>query len=137
AAARRLRKAVEHVTTVYSPTRLHEVRIGVKRLRYAIEAGGSARGVQRATTQVRQLRAVQDMLGRAHDLHVLGEFLQAVQRRVITRSRAVARDLEAFAQALEVECRALHAAFMSRRAALLTLASAIAAAPAAPAKAVA
>jgi len=134
-AARRLRTAVDHVTTVYVPTRLHDVRIAVKRLRYAVEAGDAARGVRRATSRVQQLRAVQDLLGRAHDLHVLGEFLQAVQRRVITRSRATARDLDAFTQALELECRGLHAAFMSRRAALLTLAAAVAAtAPAAARK---
>lgn len=136
-AGRRLRKAVDHVTTVYAPARLHRVRIAVKRLRYALEAEGAARGARRASSQVQQLRAIQDLLGRAHDLHVLEEFLQGVQRRVVTRSRAAARDLAVFGLALERECRALHAAFLSRRPALLALAAALTAAPAAPARSVA
>ncbi len=136
-AGRRLRKAVDDVTTVYAPARLHNVRIAVKRLRYALEAEGTARGARRASSQVQQLRAIQDLLGRAHDLHVLDEFLQGVQRRVVTRSRAATRDLAAFGHALERECRALHAAFLSRRPALLALAAAIAAAPAAAARSVA
>ncbi len=137
-AARRVRKAVNHVTTLYSPTRLHEVRIAVKRLRYALEAGGTARGARRASSQVRQLRVVQDLLGRAHDLHVLGEFLQAVERRVLPRSRATARELAELERALDLECRGLHAAFLSRRTSLLALATALGGdAPAAPERSVA
>lgn len=136
-AGRRLRKAVDRVTTVYAPARLHDVRIAVKRLRYALEAALAARGSRRPSSQVQQLRAIQDLLGRAHDLHVLQGFLLGVEQRVVTRSRAAARDLAAFAHALERECRALHAAFLSRRAALLALTTAIAAAAAAPARSVA
>ncbi|HUU32735.1 MAG TPA: CHAD domain-containing protein [Vicinamibacterales bacterium] len=125
----RLRKAIDRVSTVYVPGRLHDVRIAAKRLRYALEAVGAACGAGLTAPQVRQLRGIQDLLGRAHDLHVLGESLQAVERRVVTRSRATARDLAVFVRALDGECRALHAAFMGRREALRALAVAVAATP--------
>lgn len=124
-AARRLRVAVDRVSIVYAPGRLHDVRIAVKRLRYALEAVAAVRGTKALATRVRQLRHIQDLLGRAHDLHVLAMFLRSVQERVVARSRATARDLAALADELDVECRQLHAAFVSRRAALLTLGEAI------------
>jgi CHAD domain-containing protein len=115
-----LRKAVVATGVVYMPERLHAVRIAVKRLRYALEAGQEARGV-RATAQLTQLKAIQSLLGRAHDLHVLAERLHDVELSVVQQSRATARALAALAGALDRECRVLHAAFMSRRNGLLTL----------------
>ena len=122
--ARGVRKAVTGTGVVYMPERLHNVRIAVKRLRYALEAGQEARGV-RATAQLTQLKAIQDLLGRAHDLHVLAERIHEVEVGVVQRSRATARDLAALARAIDRECRALHAAFMSRRNGLLTLSAAL------------
>ncbi len=106
------------------PERLHAVRIAVKRLRYALEAGQEATGA-RATAQLTQLKAIQDLLGRAHDLHVLAERIHEVEVGVVQRSRATARDLAVLARALDRECRALHAAFMSRRNGLLTLSASL------------
>lgn len=122
--ARGARKAAMGTGVVYMPERLHAVRIAVKRLRYALEAGQEIRGV-RATAQLTQLKAIQDLLGRAHDLHVLAERIHEVEVSVVQRSRATARDLAAFARALDRECRALHAAFMSRRNGLLTLSASL------------
>jgi CHAD domain-containing protein len=122
--ARGARKAVMGTGVVYMPERLHAVRIAVKRLRYALEAGQEARGA-RATAQLMQLKAIQDLLGRAHDLHVLAERLREVQVTVVQRSRATARDQAALARALDRECRALHAAFMSRRNGLVTLSTSL------------
>ena len=122
--ARSVRKAVVGTGAVYMPERLHAVRIAVKRLRYALEAAREARGV-RTSSQLTQLKVIQDLLGRAHDLHVLAERVQEVQVTVVQRSRATARDLGGLARALDRECRALHAAFMSRRQGLLTLATAL------------
>ena len=122
--ARGVRQAVTGTGVVYMPERLHNVRIAVKRLRYALEAGQEARGV-RATAQLTQLKAIQDLLGRAHDLHVLAERIHEVEIGVVQRSRATARDLAALVRALDGECRALHAAFMSRRNGLLTLSAAL------------
>ncbi|MEP7118154.1 MAG: CHAD domain-containing protein [Acidobacteriota bacterium] len=126
--AGRVRKALDRVSTVYVPGRLHAVRIAVKRLRYALEARGAARGT-RGSSQLRELRVIQDLLGRAHDLHVLGERLGEVERRVVSRSRAMARDLAGLECALDLECRTLHAAFMSRREALLKLVASLSASP--------
>lgn len=118
--ARGARKAVVGTGVVYMPARLHAVRIAVKRLRYALEAGQEVRGV-RATAQLAQLKTIQDLLGRAHDLHVLAERILEVEVSVVQRSRATARDLAVLVRALDRECRALHAAFLSRRNGLLTL----------------
>lgn len=122
--ARDVERAVDRVSGVYVPGRLHAVRIAVKRLRYALETSGTAQG-SRVSTQLRQLRVIQDLLGRAHDLHVLAGNLADVQLRTVARSRAAARDLGGLAGALDQECRQLHAAFMSRRDALLALSASL------------
>jgi len=118
------RTAVTSTGVVYVPERLHAVRIAVKRLRYALEASREARGA-RATAQLTQLKSIQELLGRAHDLHVLAERIHEVEVSVVQRSRATARDLASLTRALDRECRALHAAFMSRRNSLLTLSAAL------------
>lgn len=132
-AARRLRTALDRLTLVYDPVRLHDVRVAVKRLRYALEASGALRGSRQVPARLRQLRQIQDLLGRAHDLHVLAGLLGREQERVVGRSRAAARDLGALASALDVECRALHAAFVTRREGLVSLTAALTARPAGPA----
>lgn len=122
--ARSVQKAVAGTGAVYMPARLHAVRIAVKRLRYALEAAREARGA-RPSSQLTQLKVIQDLLGRAHDLHVLAERVREAQGIVVQRSRATARDLAVLARGLDRECRALHAAFMSRRRGLLTLSAAL------------
>jgi CHAD domain-containing protein len=126
---RGVRQALERAGALYVPERLHRVRIAVKQLRYALEVAGHARR-SRATARVTQLRAIQDLLGRAHDLHVLGERVRHVQVRVIRTSRTIASELGRLAAALDEACRTEHAAFMSRRAGLVTLCDAIEAPPA-------
>ena len=101
-----VRKAVDLVGVVYMPERLHAVRIAVKRLRYALEVAADARR-GRGTAQLQQLRAIQELLGRAHDLHVLAERLREVQRDVVTVSRATARDLGRLAREIDRACRAV------------------------------
>ena len=102
------------------PERLHQVRIAVKKLRYALEVTADLRGV-RTPARVAQLRHIQELFGRAHDLHVLGERLRAVQIGVVRTSRRTASALGRLARTIDRACRAEHAAFMSRRAGLLTL----------------
>lgn len=130
--ARRVVRAVERLGVLYAPERLHAVRIAVKQLRYALEVRGRLYRVPTAAL-LRQLRAVQDTLGRAHDLHVLGEHLRRVEARLVTRSRPAAADLGRLASAIEDACRALHAAFLARQAELGALAAALIA-PARPAR---
>ncbi len=66
------------------PNALHGMRVRVKRLRYAIELFQSVLG-RRAADVLRQLRALQEALGRHHDMLVLEERLLAALRG-LTRS---------------------------------------------------
>ncbi len=127
--AGRVGAALDHLGVLYAPDRLHEVRIAVKQLRYTLEIAGRLRCAP-AAAALRQLRAVQELLGRAHDLHVLAEHVRQVEGRVISRSRPAARDLRRVAEGLDAECRRIHGSFLRRRDALHALAGALAAAPA-------
>jgi len=122
--ARRVAAALDRLGVLYVPDRLHAVRIAVKQLRYALEIAGDLRRA-RTATPLRQLRAVQEMLGRAHDLHVLAEHLRHVEGQIVMRSRPASRDLGRLARQIDAECRQLHARFLGRRGALLALASAL------------
>ena len=114
--------ALDDLGVMYAPERLHAVRIAVKKLRYALEIAGDLRHTPTAAS-LRQLRAVQTMLGRVHDLHVLVEHLRQVEARIVTRSRPASRDLRRVVRSIDDECRQLHASFLGRRAALGALAS--------------
>jgi CHAD domain-containing protein len=120
---RRVRQALDRAGALYVPERLHQVRIAVKQLRYALEVAGDLRG--RPSARVAQLRRIQDLLGRAHDLHVLAERVRRVQAAMVRTSRTTAASLGRLADALDDDCRTVHAAFMSRRQGLLTLCDAI------------
>ena len=61
---------VENAAGLYLPDRLHEVRIAVKKLRYALEITKELSG-SRATASILALKRAQDLLGRMHDLEVL------------------------------------------------------------------
>lgn len=130
--AQRVVRALERLGVMYAPERLHAVRIAVKQLRYALEVRGRLCRVATAAS-LRQLRAVQEVLGRAHDLHVLGEHLRRVDARLVTRSRPAAADLRRVASDIDEVCRDLHAAFLTRRSALGALATTLIA-PVSPAR---
>lgn len=122
--ARRLTAALDTLGVLYQPERLHAVRIAAKQLRYALEIAADLRRTP-AAARLRQLRAVQDLLGRAHDLHVLGARVREVEGQIVTRSRPAARNLRRFARHLDDLCRVLHASFMSRRDALAAMAASL------------
>jgi CHAD domain-containing protein len=118
--ATRVRSAIESAGAVYSPARLHDVRIAVKKLRYASELLAEARR-QRATPAIHTLKTAQDLLGRLHDRQVLIErtrLLQASSLDLATGDR-----LGALADALEVDCRTLHARYMDDRQPLIVTAA--------------
>jgi CHAD domain-containing protein len=125
---RRLRQAIDRAGALYLPERLHRVRIAVKQLRYVLEVAGDLRR-GRPSARVTQLRRIQDLLGRAHDLHVLAERVRQVQTATVRTSRATAASLGRLADALDDDCRTVHGAFMSRRRGLVTLCDAIEANP--------
>lgn len=116
--AARARRLTEALGVLYEPEQLHAVRIALKRWRYALEVLTELRRAKSPATLV-GLRRLQDLLGRAHDLHVLGEHVRAVEASVVTRSRPAARDLARFAETIDAACRREHAAFLSHRDALL------------------
>ena len=58
---------------LFDSERLHQVRIALKRLRYAMELAGELR-VASTAAAVRDLKAVQDTLGTLHDHDVLMEY---------------------------------------------------------------
>jgi CHAD domain-containing protein len=122
--ARRLRAAIERAGGIYLAERLHRVRIEAKKLRYAIE-------IQRELTRSRsrlhmnRLKALQDLLGRVHDLEILIDRTRAVQAGLPGRSRRAMAELDALIRVLEDECREGHAAYMHGRPALLKLCDAV------------
>jgi CHAD domain-containing protein len=119
-AARRavgLRAAMENAAGIYLPDRLHEVRIAVKKLRYALEIAQELSG-SRATTRIRTLKRVQDLLGRMHDLEMLIARTRAIQSRAGAPSLKLSSDLDRLVRRLENECRRLHVRYMNERKAL-------------------
>jgi CHAD domain-containing protein len=119
-AARRavaLRAAMENAAGIYLPDRLHEVRIAVKKLRYALEIARDLSG-SRATARIRTLKRVQDLLGRMHDLEMLIARTRAIQSRAGAPNLKLSADLDRLVRRLENECRRLHVRYMNERKAL-------------------
>ncbi len=115
-----LAEAIERAGGMYLPDRLHGVRVAAKKLRYALELQQEIRR-SRATSRIAQLKAIQDLLGRMHDLEVLIDRVRATEVEEAAVNRLVALDLDRLVRALEEECRELHATYMAKRAALVKL----------------
>ena len=105
---------------VYLTERLHAVRIAVKKLRYAVELATEAAHVK-SSPDLKQLRRVQDVLGRLHDLEVLIDRARAVQASLTPPDLTAWRGLDGLVVALEEDCRRLHGRYMHDRDALLAL----------------
>jgi CHAD domain-containing protein len=122
-AARRaegLRAAIDNAAGIYLPDRLHQVRIAVKKLRYALEIAQDLSG-SRATARIRTLKRVQDLLGRMHDLEMLIARTRAIQGSAGAPSLTLSADLDRLVRRLENECRRLHARYMNERKSLLRI----------------
>jgi CHAD domain-containing protein len=131
--AERLRSAMQSATGIYLPDRLHEVRIAVKKLRYAMELVRELSG-SRATARLRTLKNSQDLLGRIRDLEVLIDRTRAVQGAPGAPNLKLSAELDRLVRRFENECRRLHGHYMSSRHALLSICDhAIAAASGKPA----
>ena len=111
--AKALGVAIEDAGPVYAPERLHEVRISTKKLRYALEIARDA-GVTAATPLVKLLKRHQERLGHLHDLQMLLKHVRETEASPTVGSRV--NDLTAYADALDRECRKLHADFVEHRA---------------------
>jgi CHAD domain-containing protein len=121
----RLHANIDQAGAVYLPERLHDVRIGVKKLRYAFELAAEAAGAKREG-ELRMLRRGQEILGRMHDLQMLIDRVRDVQASLAPPSLAVWRELDEVVASLDEDCRRLHARYMRARTALLVLADRLA-----------
>jgi CHAD domain-containing protein len=118
--ALRLRAAIENAAAIYLPDRLHQVRIAVKKLRYAMEIVRELSG-SRATAKLLALKRAQDLLGRMHDLEVLIARTRAVQGAPSAPNLRLSADLDELVRRLETECRQLHGHYIASRRSLLAI----------------
>ena len=117
--AERLRASIENAAAIYLADRLHEVRIAVKKLRYALEVSRELSG-SRAMARIRTLKEAQDLLGRMHDHEVLIARVRGVQGSKAPNLRLSA-DLDKLVRRLETECRQIHGQYMALRKKLLAI----------------
>lgn len=105
--------------TLYVPDRLHAVRLAAKKLRYSLE---TQRTVRRAAVarDIRTLTAMQEQLGRLHDLQILQDRLGVAPRQ------AYRAELRRMTADIERECRALHARVIAKAQAWLAMADRLA-----------
>ena len=108
-----LRDTVEAVGVLYVPERLHAVRIAAKKLRYGFELAAEADATQRRAP-ARRLKAVQETLGRLHDIAVLTSLIQEVPLPQAQSLRWVTH-VDDFRYRLEAECWRLHSEFIDQR----------------------
>jgi CHAD domain-containing protein len=121
----RVRETIENAAGLYLPDRLHEVRVAIKKLRYALEVLRELRG-SRAMARIRTLKEAQDLLGRMHDHEVLIARVRGVQGSKAPNLRLSA-DLDRLVRRLETECRQIHGQYIALRRKLLAIADSTAA----------
>lgn len=137
-AARRataLRAAIDNAAGIYLPDRLHDVRIAVKKLRYAMELTRELSG-SRAVSAIQLMKETQDLLGRMHDLEILIARTRAVQGSPVGTNLRLSGDLDRLVRRLETECRQLHGHYMALRHKLLAICDRVEAVPRRPERAV-
>jgi CHAD domain-containing protein len=112
--------AIDKAGAFYLADRLHVTRIGVKKLRYALELDVEARGLK-TTDELRALKRMQEVLGRLHDMQVLVDHVRRVQASLAPPDVTTWRNLDALVTALEQNCRRLHARYVGERQNLLDI----------------
>jgi CHAD domain-containing protein len=117
--AARLEAAIDAAGAIYLPERLHQVRIAVKKLRYALEIVRDLSG-SRAEARIRTLKRSQDVLGRMHDLEVLIARTRTLQGAAV-RDLQLSSDLDQLVRRLETEARQLHGQYITTRRHLLEI----------------
>jgi CHAD domain-containing protein len=118
--AERLRASIDNAAAIYLPDRLHDVRIAVKKLRYAMEIVRELSG-SRATARIMTLKRAQDLLGRIHDLEILIARTRAIQGSQNAPTLRVSADMDLLVRRLESECRKLHGRYIAARPSLLRI----------------
>jgi len=107
-------RALDAAGSIYLQERLHDVRIALKKFRYALEISGEASGTKLAS-DVKTLKKTQDILGRLHDLQVLIDRVRQIQPAVTLPDLTTWRKMDGLVTALENDCRRLHAKFVHRQ----------------------
>ena len=116
-----VRTAIASAGTVYCPNRLHQVRIAVKKLRYAAELVADTN--DQYSAEIAVLKVAQNALGRLHDVEGLLHKVREEQASLQTRSLRARRQLDELANTLQRDCRQMHARYMRDRIQLTAIAS--------------
>jgi len=124
--AARLETAIDAAGAMYLPERLHQVRIAVKKLRYALEIARDL-SRSRAEARIRTLKRMQDLLGRMHDLEVLIARTRGLQAAAV-RDLQLSSDLDHLVRHLETEARQQHGRYLGQRRTLIDLCARVVAA---------
>jgi CHAD domain-containing protein len=115
--AQRVQDAVVEAGALYISDRVHNVRIAAKKLRYALEVAGDT-GEARTKRCVREVKSIQAVLGRLHDLEVLGHMIQdLIVPGPVDEPLNVG--FETLRRGLDRECRELHSQYVGGRETLL------------------
>ena len=110
----RLEAAVESAGALYAFDRLHLVRIAAKKLRYGLELVQELTGV-RTRRLVNRLKAVQDLLGRLHDLEIVAGY---VRRAASDAPAGLDAPLGSLLEQIDREIREQHSRYLGRTRAL-------------------
>jgi CHAD domain-containing protein len=102
--------AIERAPAVYMPNRIHRVRIATKKLRYTLEVA-DATGIRVDTDVMRDLRKIQDLLGRVHDIDVA----RRVVRRLDGTGAPIAEEVRLVDAVMAADSAALHEKYLARR----------------------
>ena len=119
--AARLGAAIDAAGALYDAARLHDVRVALKKLRYAVELTMESRQ-RRENADAVALKDAQDLLGRVHDLEVLLTATRDVQGSQSSLNWTLSREFESLSSALETNCRTLHGRYMHDRTRLRAIA---------------
>jgi len=101
--------AIDRAPAVYMPNRVHRVRIATKKLRYTLEVAERT-GLRVDKTVMRDLRKIQDLLGRVHDLDVARRAVEQLDGR-----EPIAAELMLLDAVMAADCSALHDKYLARR----------------------
>ena len=108
--AANVEREIERASGVFMPKRTHRVRVAVKKLRYAVEAGVET-GITPDSPSLAELKSVQGILGRLHDLCVL----QKVVGGAALEGDGRAHDRVVLESIVAGESSRLHAKYLRRR----------------------
>ena len=115
-----LQTAVDHAGGLYLADRLHDVRLAIKKLRYALELHNQLTG-RRGVADLRTLKNAQDLLGRMHDFEILILRIRRVQGSSDAPALRVSAELDRLVRRLERECRQLHGQYNEMRKKLVAM----------------